>query len=80
MREICSNIRGKYHIYRRLENILGVVTLHAGSGALDFSLDYSNCTVTGMTTGRESYSAVAMVTAVRRREGERAYWFAKSTV
>jgi hypothetical protein len=38
---------------------------------LHFSVEYKNCGVTGMMTGRESYSAVAMVTGTnsRRRGG-----------
>jgi hypothetical protein len=35
---------------------------------LHFSADYKNCGVTGMMTGRESYSAVAMVTGTKSRE------------
>jgi hypothetical protein len=41
---------------------------------LHFSVDYKNCGVTGMMTGRESYSAVAMVTGTNsgRRGGREA--------
>jgi len=45
-----------------------------------FSVDYKNGGVTGMMTGRESYSAVAMVTGAKSREGSRTRWFVKSIV
>lgn len=47
---------------------------------LHISPDYKNSSVTGMITGRESYSAVAMVTGTNRREGNRTCWFIKSIV
>jgi len=43
-------------------------------------VDYKNCGITGMMTGRESYSAVAMVTGVKSREESRTCWFVKSIV
>jgi len=43
-------------------------------------VDYKNGGVTGMMTGRESHSAVAMVTGAKSREGSRTRWFVKSIV
>jgi hypothetical protein len=43
-------------------------------------MDYKNCGVTVMMTGRVSYSAVAMVTGAKSRKGSRTCWFVKSIV
>jgi hypothetical protein len=43
-------------------------------------VNYKNCGVTGMMTGRESYSAVAMVTGSEEKRGSRTCWFVKSIV